>query len=601
MRSDTLKERQEMPQQYTWDLSPLYPLTSQWEEELTEINNLLEKISTKKGTITTSAHNLWDTLSLMDQLEIKLEHAGSYAKMNFDVNMSDPQAKNNYEKVDNLFTKISDRLAFYAPELIQMTPAILEQYKKEIPELDTYSFMFEKLFHEKEHILTPQEEEILSRMNSLGGSFEKIYDDLTVNDLDFPEIEGANGENIIANETNYRKILNSYNRDLRKRFFQALLGTYGSQINSLTSTAYGNVKYRVFLAKTRKYPSSRHQALAQNHIPLEVYDSLITTVRSNVHQLQRYLELRKKVLGYEKLHFYDLFVPLVKDIDRKYTYEEAQHIVLEALGILGNDYLTVLKQAFAERWIDVYPNKGKISGAYANGIYGVHPYSLLNFTGTLDDLFTMAHELGHVMHSYYSNKHQPYVNADYVIFTAEVASTVNEYLLYQYLLNNTTDPHEKTYLLSMHLDNIRSTLYRQTFFADFEQQMHQMAEEEIPLTPELLCNTYRKLYEFYHGTGFTIDKELTYEWARIPHFYMSFYVYQYATGISAAIALAKRILEQKPDALSAYLHFLTTGGSDYPINLLKNAGVDMSTSAPIIAAIQDFSLTLNLLTTSLQI
>lgn len=596
-----MKERQEMPQQYTWDLSPLYPSTSKWKEELAEIHNLLEKIAVKKGTITTSAHNLCETLSLMDQLELRLEHAGSYARMNFDVNMGDPQTKNNYEKIDNLFTKISDRLAFYAPELIQMTPAILEKYKKEVPALDTYSFMFEKLFQEKEHILSPQEEEILSRMDSLGGSFEKIYDDITVNDLSFPEIEGENGEKITANETNYRKTLNSYNRDLRKRFFQALLGTYGSQINSLTSTAYGNVKYRIFLAKTRKYPSSRHQALAQNHIPLEVYASLVETVRSNVHQLQRYIELRKKVLGYEDIHFYDLFVPLVKDINRKYTYEEAQTIVLEALSILGNDYLSVLKQAFAERWIDVYPNKGKASGAYANGIYGVHPYSLLNFTGTLDDLFTMAHELGHVMHSYYSNKHQPYINSDYVIFTAEVASTVNEYLLYRYLLNKSTDPQEKTYLLSMHLDNIRSTLYRQTFFADFEKQMHQMAEEEIPLTPEVLCSTYRKLYEFYHGPHFNIDEELTYEWARIPHFYMSFYVYQYATGISAAIALAKGILEQKPGALPAYLNFLTKGGSDYPINLLKNAGVDMSTSAPIIAAIQDFSQTLDLLTASLHL
>lgn len=595
-----MQERQEVPQEYTWDLSPLYESSLAWEQDLTELLNLLAKIVAKKGTITTSAQNLWETLSLMDQLGNKLERAASYAKLNFDVNMTNPQAKTNYEKIDLLYTKISSQLAFYEPELIQMTPAVLAAYQKEIPELNTYTLMFDKLFRQKEHILTPQEEEILAQMGALGGTFAKIYDDLTVVDLDFPQIEGEAGEKIAANETNYRKALNSYDRSFRKRFFTALLGTYQSSINSLTSITYGNIKYRTFLAKTRKYPSSRHLALSENQIPLKVYDSLVETIRSNVHQLQRYLQLRRKVLGYTEIHFYDLFVPLIKNNDKSYQYAEAQKIVLEALSVLGEEYLHILKQAFNERWLDVYPNKGKTSGAYATGIYHVHPYALLNFTGTLDDLFTMAHELGHVMHSYYSNKHQPYVNSDYTIFTAEVTSTVNEYLLYRYLLDQASNQHEKSHLLSMHLDSLRSTLYRQTFFADFEMQIHQMAEKETPLTPELLCHTYRGLYEHYHGSGFTIDEELTYEWARIPHFYRSFYVYQYATGVSAAIALAKDILAQKPGALPAYLHFLSTGGSDYPINLLKKAGVDMSSSAPVIAAIQDFSVTLDLLTASLE-
>lgn len=595
-----MQERQEIPPQYTWDLSPLYQSSLAWEQDLTELLDLLAKIVTKKGTITTSALNLWNTLSLMEQLGSKLERAASYAKMNFDANMSDPQAKNNYEKIDLLYTKISSQLAFYEPELIQMTPAVFAAYQKEIPELNTYALMFDKLFQQKEHILSPQEEEILAQMDSLGGTFAKIYDDLTVIDLNFPQIEGETSEEITANETNYRKALNSYDRSFRKRFFTALLGTYQSSINSLTSTTYGNIKYRISLAKIRKYPSSRHLALSENQIPLKVYDSLIETIRSNVHQLQRYLQLRQKVLGYTEIHFYDLFVPLIKNSNKSYQYAEAQKIILEALSVLGEEYLNILKQAFNERWLDVYPNKGKVSGAYATGVYHVHPYALLNFTGTLDDLFTMAHELGHVMHSYYSNKHQPYVNSGYTIFTAEVASTVNEYLLYRYLLNHTTNKQEKTYLLSMHLDSLRSTLYRQALFADFEQQIHEMAEKEIPLTPELLCHTYRHLYEYYHGTTFSIDDELTYEWARIPHFYRSFYVYQYATGVSAAITLAKGILTEKTGALPAYLHFLTTGGSDYPIDLLKRAGVDMSSSAPVIAAIQDFSATLDLFATSLE-
>lgn len=584
--------------EYTWDLSPLYESTENWEKDLTELSDLLNIIVGKKETITANAQNLYDTLKLMDQLGIKVERAASYAKMKFDADMSNPAAKNDYEKLDLLYTKISSQLAFYEPELLQLESETFQHYLQEIPELTTYRFMFEKLFQQKQHILTPQEEEILSKMASLGASFEKIYDDLTVNDLAFPEIEDESGGKIKATETNYRKALNSTDRTFRARFFHALLGTYGGSINTITSIIYGNIKYHAFLAKTRKYPSSREMALNENHIPAHVYDSSIATVRSNVHQLQRYLAFRKKVLGYEDLHFYDLFVPIIKNVDKTYTYDEAQAIVLKALNILGDDYGAVLKQAFTERWIDVYPKKGKTSGAYANGVYGVHPYSLLNFNGTLDDLFTMAHELGHVMHSYYSNKEQPFINADYVIFTAEVASTVNEYLLYRYLLAHTTNQDERNYLLSMHLDSIRSTLYRQAFFADFEMQIHQLTEADTPITPELLCRTYHELYEYYHGEPFTIDQELTYEWARIPHFYRPFYVYQYATGISAAISLGKKITAKKAGALEAYLHFLTTGGSDYPLNLLKKAGVDMSTSDPILAAIEDFSSTLDLLSAS---
>jgi oligoendopeptidase F len=529
----------------------------------------------------------------MDTLGIKLEWAASYARMAFDVNMGDSINKHNYEKIDNLITKISDKLAFFEPELLLLEPSVFKEYKDEIPDLTIYSFMFEKLFAQKEHILSTAEEEILTRLDSLGSSFNKIYDDITVNDLIFPEIENENGEIIVANEANYRRMLTSYDRSLREKYFKALLGTYGSHINSLTSSTYGNLKYRLFVAKTRNYKSSREMSLKNNNIPIEVYDTLIETVRSNVHQLQRYFALRQKTLGYSDLHFYDLFTPLMKDISFNYTFEEAQDIVLKALSILGDDYQKVLQIAFSERWIDVYPNKGKVPGAYANGIYNLHPYSLLNFTGTLEDLFTMAHELGHVMHSYYSNKNQPYVDSNYVIFTAEVASTVNEYLLYRYLLDNATSKDETAYLLSLHLDSIRSTLYRQTFFADFEAQMHQLLEDERPVTPDTLCTAYKKLYEFYHGSQFVVDEELTYEWARIPHFYNSFYVYQYATGISAAISLAKKIMTGEPDALENYLNFLLQGGSDYPIKLLRQAGVDMSTSEPIIAALQDFTETLN--------
>lgn len=594
-----MKKREEIPVQYTWDLSHLYQSQAEWEKALVSIEELTNKILTNKGQITSNAQTLYETLITMDQLGIVIEAAGSYARMSFDVNMGNSQSKSSYEKMDNIYAKIGDKLAFYEPELLNLKQETFEVYKKEIPELDTYSFMFEKLFKEREHILSQQEEEILSRMDSLGSSFKKIYDDITVNDLSFPEIEDEDGKMITAGEVNYRRMLTSYNRGLRERFFKALLDTYGTHINSLTSSIYGNLKYRSFLARTRKYSSSRQMSLSRNHIPLEVYDSLIQTVRSNVHLLQKYIGIRKKVLGYEEIHFYDLFVPLVEDISHTFTFEEARDTVLDALSILGPEYSGVLKEAFSKRWIDVYPNKGKASGAYANGIYGAHPYSLLNFTGTMEDLFTMAHELGHVMHSYFSNKNQPYVDSSYVIFTAEVASTVNEYILYRYLLERAGTKKESAYLLSMHLDSIRSTLYRQAFFADFEMKIHEMTENDEPLTPELLCGTYRELYEYYHGPGFSIDRELAYEWSRIPHFYSSFYVYQYATGISAAIALAKNIVHGNSSTLNAYLGFLKKGGSDYPINLLKTAGVDMSTSAPVVEALEDFRETLDSLNTAL--
>lgn len=594
-----MKTRLEIDRQYTWDLTALYKSQTDWEKALGDIRELTNAIVGMKENITASAQNLYEALLRMDRLGIRLEWAASYARMSFDVDMGNPQAKHNYEKLDNLYTKVSDMLAFYEPELLRLEPATFEQYKKEVPGLDTYSFMFEKLFKQKDHILSTSEEEILTRMDSLGSSFHKIFDDITVNDLDFPEIEDEHGEKIKANEINYRKMLNSYDRNVRERYFKGLLGTYGSHINSLTSSTYGNLKYRAFLAKTRKYRSSREMALSQNHIPVEVYDTLIQTVRSNVHILQRYFKLRKKVLGYDDLHFYDLFVPIIKDIRHTFSFEEARDMVLAALKVLGENYRSVLEEAFSQRWLDVYPNKGKTPGAYANGIYDLHPYALLNFTGTLEDVFTMAHELGHVMHSYYSNKTQPYVNSGYAIFTAEVASTVNEYLLFRHLLDNASSRQEKSYLLSQHLDSIRSTLFRQAFFADFEMQMHQMVEEDRPVTPEALCTTYGQLYGFYHGPQFTVDRELTFEWARIPHFYNSFYVYQYATGISAAIYLAKNILTEKPDALEAYLHFLSGGGADYPINILKEAGVDMSTSDAVLAALQDFSETLDLLETTL--
>ncbi|MDK2985760.1 MAG: oligoendopeptidase [Clostridia bacterium] len=579
---------QSTKKQYTWDLSAIYPSQEAWEETLNKIPELVSKVTEMKGKITSSAKNLLNTLNYVNEVSIALERAYSYARLSFDTNMINDNAKNNFERIDSLATQVDEQLAFVEPELLNMDEEQFQKYKNEEPELEIYSFKFEKLFRMKKHILSQEMEELLTKMDSLGRSFKKIFDDLVVNDLDFPEVSGEDGEKIKANNANYLKALTSRDRTLRRNYFKGLLNTYKSHQNSITSTYYGVVKHDVFEARARKYKSSRDMALSANFIPEEVYDNLINTVRNNADKLHKYIDLRKKVLNLEEIHFYDLFVPMVRGVDKSYSFEEAQNIVIDSLAILGNDYVDVLERAFSERWIDVYPGDGKKSGAYAMGIYGTHPYSLQNFTGNLEDVFTLAHELGHVMHSYYSNENQPYVNSKYTIFTAEVASTVNETLLFNYLLAKANSPEEKANLLNIHLDGIRSTLYRQTLFADFEKQVHEKVEDNQPLTPESLRKLYRSLYETYYGKDFVIDEELTYEWLRIPHFYSAFYVYQYSTGISAAISIAKGIMNEGKSAVNGYKDFLKSGGSDYSINLLKKAGVDMSSPQPILDAIEDF-------------
>ena len=586
---------------YTWDLSALYPSEKAWEETLKQIQEPTAKVASMQGKITASAQNLFTALTAIDEISIKLGRAYSYARLSFDTSMGDNAAKTRYERVDALSARIEEQLAFVEPELLLLDEAKYLAYKNELPDLSVYSFKFEKLFAMKKHVLSPEMEQLLTKMNSLGRSFKKIFDDIAVNDLTFPEVAGADGHPVTAGEANYLKCMTSQDRVLRENYFKGLLNTYKSHKNSIASTYYGAVKNSIFTAGARNFTSSLDMALSGNFIPPEVYDNLISTVRSNVDKLQQYIALRKKILGLSEIHFYDLFVPVVKGLNKSYTFEEARDIVLDALSVLGEDYTEVLKKAFAERWIDVYPSKGKRSGAYAMGIYGSHPYSLLNFSGNLEDIFTLAHELGHVMHSYYSNENQPYINSHYTIFTAEVASTVNETLLFNFLLKKTNSQQEKANLLSMHLDSIRSTLYRQVFFADFEKQVHQIAEKDQPLTPNALQYIYKELYQLYYGQAFEVDEELTYEWLRIPHFYSPFYVYQYATGISAAISIAGNILREGQAALTGYKDFLKSGGSNHSINLLKIAGVDMSSPQPIQNTLNDFEKTIKQLASILNI
>lgn len=581
-----------MTEQNTWDLSLMYADAAQWRQDLTASQNLAEELIAMKGSITKSAANLLAALHINDALGEKISALFVYAKMNFDQNMADKTAKDIYESADSAYTLIMEKLAFFEPELLTMSKNDFERFVQEEPKLALYEFLISELLAKKAHIFDTRTEEILSKLGALGNSFEKIYDDLSVNDIIYPQIKAPNGQMITVDNNNYAVALSNPQRSFRAEYFNTLLNIYGQHINTLTSIYYGSVKNDVFVAKSRQYTSARAMALSGDHVDEAVYDNLISTVRAHTQPLQEYMALRKEKLGLETIHFYDLFVPLVADVDRQYTYEEAQELVLNATAVLGKDYTDVLKEAFANRWIDVYPAKNKATGAYAIDAYGYHPYSLLNFTGTLNDVFTVAHELGHVMHSYYSNQHQPFVYADYSIFTAEVASTVNEQLLFAYLYQHSRSDDEKALLLCNQLDNIRSTLYRQTLFADFEYQTHQLVEQGLPLLPDNLCDIYENLYRIYHGDDFVIDDTLRYEWARIPHFYRAFYVYQYATGVSAAVSIAKGLLSGKPEAVKNYRAFLTKGGSDYPIELLKIAGVDMATPTAIVDTLGEFQVML---------
>lgn len=581
-----------MEDQMRWSLREMFPADEDWNREMEQASEIAKALAGRKGHLAENAEALAETARLYLELEEKLYRLMVFANSNFDQNMADPAAKKLYETAQNQSTAIGEALSFMAPELMQYSMEDFNRYCEEKPELKEFAHFAEDFFARKEHILSDEMETLLVRMNDMGESFSKVFEDLTVNDMEFPMIQTLEGESIRANEANYAMALENPDPAFRRDYYKGLLGTYQKHINTLTSIHYGSVKNDCFTAKSRKYASARAAALFANHIPETVYDNLLETVRANVEPLHEYVAFRKERLGLDTLYFSDLFVPLVQESARKYTYEEAQKLVLDAVSVLGEDYTALIQKAFDERWIDVYPREAKRTGAYSTGAYKCKPYVLLNFTGTLDDVFTLAHELGHSLHTWFSNENQPLLYSGYSIFCAEVASTLNEQLLSRWLFEHSTSKEEKALLLCKRLDDIRSTFYRQTMFADFEYQTHKLVEAGEPLVPETLCGIHRKLNEDYYGPELTVDDYLSCEWARIPHFYSAFYVYQYATGIAASTAIAHRIFTEGAPAVADYRKFLTTGGSGHPIDLLKIAGVDMASPKPVLDTIETFRTTL---------
>ncbi len=583
-----LPSRSEIKVEDTWKLEDIFASDDAWEKEFEEVKALIPQMEKFKGKLGESAQTLYDALQEQDELTMRVSKLYTYAHMRYDQDTTNSFYQGLNDRIKTLYTQIASALSYVTPEILSIEESKIKQYMAEHKELKLYAHALDEITRERPHILSESEEALLAQASEVLGSSSNTFGMLNNADLEFPSIKDENGEEVEITHGRYIRFLESSDRRVREEAFKAVYETYGKFKNTFASTLSGTVKKDNFSARVRHYNSARHSALSTNNIPEEVYDNLVKTVNDNLHLLHRYIDLRKKVLGIEELHMYDLYTPLVKDVKMEVTYEEAKDYILKGLKPLGEDYLNVLKEGFENRWVDVHENKGKRSGAYSSGTYGTNPYILMNWQDNVNNLFTLAHEFGHSVHSYYTRKTQPYPYGDYSIFVAEVASTCNEALLNDYLLKTIDDEKQRLYLLNHYLEGFRGTVFRQTMFAEFEHDVHVRAQNGEPLTPELLTKLYYDLNKKYFGDNLVIDEEIGLEWARIPHFYYNYYVYQYATGFSAAAALSKQILEEGDPAVERYVGFLKSGSSDYPIEVLKKAGVDMTTSQPIEEALAVF-------------
>ncbi len=585
--ANNMKMRKDMDPQFMWDLSSLYENDEKWEAALPELKELLKEADTYRGTLK-DAESILRFFRFETAAERKLVNFYSYASLRNSEDTRDSKAQGMEARAVQIYSEFVQALSFSNPEILALPE---EELKKIVaaPEMKSYAFQMQQLLDEKPHVLSGEEEGLLAAFTEVFGAPQKIASNLQNADLKFDDAEDSEGNKHQVTQSNYILLQTSADRKLRESSFRSLYKGYSGHINTFAAAYNGCVKKSAAAARVRHYESSRMMSMAEEHIPGEVYDGLISAVRKFMPEMYRYVSLRKRLLGLDELHYYDLYVPLTGKSSRIYTYEEAQQMVLDAVKPLGKEYTDRVKEAYEERWIDVYPNAGKRGGAFSSGTYDSKPYILTNFTGTLDSVSTIAHEMGHSQHTWLSNHNQEPQNVDYTLFVAEVASTCNENLLVEQLLQKTEDPKERLILLNQYLEGFKGTVYRQTMFAEFEREAHAMAERGEALTPASLNALYKKLVEDYFGPELVIDDEVQYEWARIPHFYRPFYVYKYATSYSAAVALSDAILNDGGSAVSKYLEFLSMGGSAYPLDELKHAGVDFTTSAPVERALTKFS------------
>lgn len=579
--------RSEADPKYTWALEDVYANNDLWKADLEKARALPAQLAAYKGHLGDSAQKLLEFLQLGDGISVLFDSLYGYAQRRSDEDTANSLYQGMTSQAMSAMVAVDAASSFETPELLAIPDDKLEQFYKDEPALETYRLALTRIRSKRAHILSDAEEKLLAAAGEMSQAPDSVYSVFADADLKFPAATDKDGNTHPVTHGTYIPLMHSADRVLRKSAFESLYSVYGQFRNTAAALLSAQVKQLKFYADARKYDSTLQASLDGNYVPTEVYTNLISAVHENMAPMYRYVDLRRKLLGVDELHMYDLYTPIVSDVDVDIPYEEAKQTVYDALACMGDDYRAILKEGFDNRWIDVYENVGKCSGAYSAGLRK-HPYVLLNYSGTLDSMFTLAHEMGHAIHSYLSNKHQPVAYSNYSIFVAEVASTCNEALLMQHLLKTTKDKKRRAYLINYFLEQFRTTLYRQTMFAEFELEINRRNERGESLTAESLNALYHELNHQYFGDDIVIDKEIDLEWARIPHFYYDYYVYQYATGYSAAIALSRRILKEGAPAVKDYIHFLSGGCSTDPISLLRGAGVDMASTAPIHEALQLF-------------
>lgn len=588
MTNQSIPKRSEVPEEMTWNLKDMFESDQAWMAEYKAMKEFPAKIAAFQGTLARSAQDLLAWFRLQDEIELRLSVLMGYASCKGDEDTGNSFYQDVRGKAMNVYVSIASAAAFATPEIMAIADETLDRFYAQQPELETYRRSLYQIRRRKDHILSPAEERLLASAGEMANASENIAGVFRNADQIFPDVTDSQGNVHPLTDATFVPLLTSPDRELRRRAFETYYKQLGQYKNTIAATLDGQFKQLCFFSNARHYDSTIQASLDATEVPVPVYMNLIEAVHNNLDKMYRYVALRKKLLGVDELHMYDVYTPIVADADQAITYEQAKETVLEALQVLGDDYVDLLKEGFSNRWIDVYENVGKRSGAYSSGNSRPHPYVLLNHKDNLDCQFTLAHEMGHALHSYHSCKYQPVSTSDYVIFVAEVASTCNEVLLMRHLLKKTTDKKQRAYLINHFMDQFKGTVYRQTMFAEFELAMGKMAESGQALTADALCQKYHALNKLYFGPDMVSDDQIALEWARIPHFFYNYYVFQYATGFSAAVAIANRILKEGAPAVADYKKFLSGGCSTDPISLLKIAGVDMSSPEPVNSALALF-------------
>ncbi|RAL26658.1 oligoendopeptidase F [Thermoflavimicrobium daqui] len=583
-----LPNRAEIATEYTWRLEDIFATDEEWEKEFETVRKTIPSLKEFKGKLGDSSSSLLAALKKCDEVFMRIGKLYTYAHMRFDQDTTNTFYQGLESRIASLYTEALSTRAYLVPEILAIDEHKLQSFLEENQELKVYEYALQIIDQKRKHVLSSREEALIAGAAEVMNASQTTFSLLNNADLRFPTIQDEEGHEVEVTHGRYTQFLRSHDRRVRKEAFAAMYETYGKYINTFASTLSATVKKHNYIAHVRNYHSARHAALSENQIPEIVYDQLIETVHEHLPLLHRYMEIRKRALNLDELHMYDVYASLVDDVKIKYTYEEAKDVLLKGLAVMGEEYVSIVKEGLDNRWVDVYENKGKRSGAYSSGAYGTNPYILLNWQDNIDNLFTLAHEFGHSVHSYYTRKSQPYAYGDYSIFVAEVASTCNEQLLNDYLYKSMQDKKKRLYLLNHQLEDFRAVVFRQTQFAEFEHLIHQKVQRKEALTAEQLTTLYYDLNQKYFGSHVISDEEIGLEWARIPHFYYNYYVYQYATGFSAATALSKQILSEGKPAVDRYIAYLKAGSSAGPIDVLKKAGVDMTSSEPIRAAFQVF-------------